>query len=729
MVNTAWIALEHQPSSDNPAFSGCTLELNGSPTLFSAITEHDWILVVTPNGEFVRTGQVLRVRTDTDKATIYFDRLLSASNQVAVETAGLKLPEIAVSRLQWDTFARAVEMLAGRTVDDALLIENQAYIRELLQLAVMDELLGPANGSIEQIVDMNVRDRYLVGRLSPMKSGITGEGPLSIEVDEGEPGDLDVHKGRHDPDEIHTAGNQSLVPSSFGMTVCVDSKVDIIEVEARWGRYRRDYEIEVYKTKTDPDTKEKIHGHRAKVWQRVPCGGAISIDLREGPVQHLAPDTDNPKVRIQGTVRGNNVNGDRLVTLFLVNAQKEPDENKDIAWVFQPELIVRTPADARRKNAFCRRVSVHRNSDDPEQDALEMIYRKHVEFAVGHGVAVHAQTASGETDRVVEVRTVVIPQYEVPVTETPGLHPGDRAAMREMVENGFLDMAHLAEMDRPRLIKALTILADDYRAWIEEQRDRIGTDAFGFDEHADAALKRCSDIHQRLEKGIGVLDAEGDGTALEAFRFANRVMAKQRIHSIYSLARRRRESVELKDFDEPGNRSWRPFQLAFILLCLPCLADPAHADRTWPDEALADLLWFPTGGGKTEAYLGVAAFAMAIRRLQGVTGGYDGSRGLTVIMRYTLRLLTLQQFQRAATLICAMEVVRQRALASGDLQTWRRTLHGRLMGRKQGHAGHDSRHPLGNQTHSRFRQIRCKPSVADTIDELPMVRHGNIGQA
>ena len=70
-----------------------------------------------------------------------------------------------------------------------------------------------------------------------------------------------------------------------------------------------------------------------------------------------------------------------------------------------------------------------------------------------------------------------------------------------------------------------------------------------------------------------------------------------------------------------------------------------HADRTKPLEAFADLLWFPTGGGKTEAYLGVAAFAMAIRRMQGEAGGYDGSRGLTVIMRYTLRLLTLQQFQ------------------------------------------------------------------------------------
>src|SRR5690606_34052068 len=82
-------------------------------------------------------------------------------------------------------------------------------------------------------------------------------------------------------------------------------------------------------------------------------------------------------------------------------------------------------------------------------------------------------------------------------------------------------------------------------------------------------------------------------------------------------------------------------------------------------EAFADLLWFPTGGGKTEAYLGVAAFAMGIRRLQKNLGGYDGSRGLTVIMRYTLRLLTLQQFQRAATLVCSMEAIRRE-----DESTW-----------------------------------------------------------
>ncbi len=682
---SAWIAIEHPSANSNPAFPGCTLELNGAPARLCAIAEHDWILVVTPDGGFARAGQVLRLRIESDKTTIWFDRLLSATNRATatIGSADLTLPEDLPGRLQWGVFTAALTTLTGKTVAEAPLIENQAYIRELLQLAVMDDLLGPANGALEQIIDTNVRDRYLVGRLSPMKSGFAVEGTWAVATDEAEPGDLDVHEGRHEPgaefdhaagridsevetpDEIHTSGNQSLVPSSFGMTICVDGTVDIIEIEARWGRYRRDYDVEIYKTKTNPDTRQKQQGSRARVWQRVPCGGIIRLDLREGSLQHRAPDPDNPKVRIQGTVRDNNVNGDRMVTLFLVNAQKEPNENKDLAWVFQPQLSVRA-ADTDHKSAFCRRVSVHRNQDDPEHETLEMIYRRQVEFAVGHGIAVHARTAPGETERAVEIRTAVIPQYEVPVTEPPGLHNEDRAAMRVMADRGFLDMERLAKMDRPNLVKALTTLADDYKAWIAEQRDRIETDAADFEKPATAALQRCSDIHRRLDKGIAVLSNADDQASLEAFRFTNRVMARQRIHSIYSLARRRRETVRIEDLDVPGNRSWRPFQLAFILLCLPCLADPTHADRTRPVEALADLLWFPTGGGKTEAYLGVATFAMAIRRMQGMTGEYDGSRGLTVIMRYTLRLLTLQQFQRATTLICAMEVIRREAHRCGD---------------------------------------------------------------
>ena len=124
--------------------------------------------------------------------------------------------------------------------------------------------------------------------------------------------------------------------------------------------------------------------------------------------------------------------------------------------------------------------------------------------------------------------------------------------------------------------------------------------------------------------------------------------------------------------DIPANRSWYPFQLAFILLNLPSIARLDHPGRSENPDAVADLLWFPTGGGKTEAYLGLTAFALAIRRLQGTVEGRFGEDGVAVLMRYTLRLLTLQQFQRATTLICACEFLRRQAEVRGD-HRWGKT--------------------------------------------------------
>ncbi len=405
-------------------------------------------------------------------------------------------------------------------------------------------------------------------------------------------------------------------------------------------------------------------GSKAKVWQRIPCGGKLVLPLAEGTISHQAPDPDHPAVRIQGSVRARNAQGDRLVTLFLVNAQKEPDTNRDTAWLFQPELIVRAEPQATQRAIFRRRPVLDADGMDPERESLEMIYRNRVEFAVGHGVAVHAETAADDPTRAIEVRTTVVPQYEVCVTETPGLDPADRPAMREMVASGLLDMQRLAELPVAELVEALNTMTRDYGEWIAEQRSRIGRDVVGYDRQASQALDRCQEIQARLQQGIDTL--KDDEKALTAFRFANRAMALQRVRSIYALRRRRGEEPDLGELEKRERPSWRPFQLAFLLLSIPSLANPMHADRVQPVQAHADLLWFPTGGGKTEAYLGVAAFAMAIRRLQGKLGGYDGTRGLAVIMRYTLRLLTLQQFQRATALICAMEKLRRDAFVQGD---------------------------------------------------------------
>jgi len=150
------------------------------------------------------------------------------------------------------------------------------------------------------------------------------------------------------------------------------------------------------------------------------------------------------------------------------------------------------------------------------------------------------------------------------------------------------------------------------------QRRRIGDPAArlaGFEEAAAGALDTCERTRGRIREGISLLAR--DDRAMEAFRFMNRAMWQQRVHTVYAEEVRRGGKPTLERIDRPDNRCWRLFQLAFILLNLPGVTDLHHPDRTEEGEAVADLLWFPTGGGKTEAYLGLTAYTLAMRRLRG----------------------------------------------------------------------------------------------------------------
>ncbi|WP_081503952.1 DISARM system helicase DrmA [Alicyclobacillus hesperidum] len=644
----AWIVYIDKKAS----FNGYSITLALQPDACKGVHDGDIFLLVREYfGQLnaVAFARVYCKRSTAVGITFLFDGVVSVEPQRNLSELGIpsRSSRASITRLDWELFERGLETVCGINFSSFPILSGdtpseQAYIRELLQYAVMDDLLGPAGGPTEEIIGMSVRDRYLVGKLAPRNTRIEDEDDIAkasgqIEVDESE-------------GEIDASTNQSLVPSSIGFTFCVDGSVTEVELEANWGRYERGESEQI---------NEK-NGKPFRSWRRIPSGGTKTIVLKQGTIEPFAIDVDCPDVLIQGSVSSQIENGDRLVTLFLVNTQETPEQNQDAAWVFQPEMIVR---DKQGRAIFRRRHVLTANGSDPERESLEMIYRNHVEFAVGHGVSVHAITADDDTEHAVEIRTSVIPCYEIPVTETPGLDVEDRPAMRRLVNEGYLDMEQLANLEIDQLINALTILTDDYREWIAEQRARIGTAVRGYDESAKEAMDRCEIVLCRLRDGIEVL-ASND-KALEAFRFANRAMASQRIHSIYALQKRRGENPDLEALNVPKNRSWRPFQLAFMLLSIPSLADPTHQDRTESLEAYADLLWFPTGGGKTEAYLGVAAFTMAIRRFQDNLGGLDSGRGLAVIMRYTLRLLTLQQFQRATALICAMEVLRR-----GNPEIW-----------------------------------------------------------
>ena len=678
VAQSAYIAYQMDHIDSDPF----CLKLLGQKELFKSVKPGDWVLQCNKALQATSVGRVYCHRSTLDRTTIYFDKFFAAVSAKTLDIAELNAPTSGqISRLKWTSFAESLPILFQRTISEIPLIEDDVYVRNLIQYSVIDDLLGPANGPFEQIFDMSVRDRYLVGRLAPLDCadrvdvfGIDGSGD-----DDDAPDDLvvkaqevksDSSNSNISPDpesseEVDTASNQSLIPSSMGMTFCVAGEVDHIKVAAVWGRYERFHDHEKYKMITDIETGEKKQGQKVKVWQRIPCGGAITLPATSGVIKPISPDIEHPDVVVQGAVREPNENGDRLVTLFLVNTQTEPETNRDTAWLFQPEITVN--AVGGEANAiFRRRPVTDADASDWERSSLDMIYRKQVEFGVGHGVAVHATVDSSNVELATAIKTVIVPEYEVPITEVPGLRDEDRPALKTMVNGGYLDMTRLANMSRSELVGALTLMTDDYGSWIGEQLDRVGVDVNGHDDPAKRAMARCKDINERLQEGIAVLADENNEDALKAFRFANQAMAKQRIQSIYALKRRQGKDVTVGELDIPKNRSWRSFQLAFLLLSIPALANPEHEDRTNTAEAYADLLWFPTGGGKTEAYLGVAAFTMAVRRFQGDLGGYDASRGLAVIMRYTLRLLTLQQFQRATALICAMEILRRDALANND---------------------------------------------------------------
>lgn len=210
-------------------------------------------------------------------------------------------------------------------------------------------------------------------------------------------------------------------------------------------------------------------------------------------------------------------------------------------------------------------------------------------------------------------------------------------------------------------IGKLNTLADSYENWINNTllgNDRMSNPDFK-DKIGNKVIERCQDALSRIREGIRII--ETDDTSFEAFCFMNRVIFLQ--NSIKGYAKKHGTGTEcnFQDFINPknpdNNFGWRPFQIAFILMNLAGIVDPQHKDRE-----IVDLLYFPTGGGKTEAYLGLMAFVIANRRLRATDGGeYNLDGGVTVMLRYTLRLLTTQQRDRITKMVLAAEMIRRQA--------------------------------------------------------------------
>ena len=526
-------------------------------------------------------------------------------------------------------------------------------LRADLVSRVTADLLGPLDGENEVIRGYQlesgrwsspgrVRDRYLVGMLAT-KGTVAADPERDDEAGPEEGDDLgnDLQDNR--------SPRLVMAQSSMGLSVVVDSSVDRLIARCRWGLYLREFH-------------DQDDGKRASVWVRYPQDVSVVVELSAGEFGPLPVNGEG--VVLRGRVTRSE-KGPWLVTVFLSNEQEQVDRNKDSRWLFQAGLSLTAPDDSAvflGRDAILDEAPLGSDTERAEVAQLDMQYRDVVEFAVGHGVGTEVEVSTGDPQRAVRASTAAIPRYEVWRTETPS--PEKVPQLTGLIT----DMKVLSELEPDALRSALLPLANGYKTWLDEELARADDPDARLEGHevaAHSAIAQAKEVADAIAVGIELVCDDAD--ALDAFRFANQAMWCQRVHSVAIESRRRDSELSLRDAvnhaNNPSNRSWRQFQLAFILLCIPSLTDPAHPERSQGD-ALADLLFFPAGGGKTEAYLGLVAYTLAIRRLQGIVGegseAVDGRDGVAVLMRYTLRLLTTQQFQRAATLMCASELLRQR---------------------------------------------------------------------
>jgi hypothetical protein len=364
------------------------------------------------------------------------------------------------------------------------------------------------------------------------------------------------------------------------------------------------------------------------------------------------------------------------VSIYLVNVTEIPEDSKADTpdYLFQPQIRVHccpgtklVPVQITSRGQATTAIP---GSMAAEDESLNLLYRGRTAYARGHLCGVtwreidpersHSSLPSpsaapfGWTDAALvsstdqqkfspaDVRTELVPCYPIEVPEMGW--PTQYGA------SPVFDPELLAETWQPNNIRnSLQSLIDGYLAWLNGQQQRIPTLAPAQQPVAQQHLHQCQLAADRMQQGVDIL--ANDDEARLAFCFANKAMALQ------------------SHWARGQSLNWRPFQLAFILLNIPALFDPLH-----PDRHTCDLLWFPTGGGKTEAYLGLATFTLALRRRRGShqQKGHNTGAGAGVFSRYTLRLLTIQQFRRALGVITACEFLRVYNLDTpGALTGWR----------------------------------------------------------
>ncbi len=566
----------------------------------------------------------------------------------------------------------------------------------------------------ELITDLP-EDRYYVGVLYPTKdnkmnadndTSVPDIGGLDeeIEVTEfaGEEGvtygDLAATSGINDDtmDEVIALSMQDR-PSSIGITFIVNRDIDNIVVEVSFATYRHaiytdcqiPYSDSIVEYASILDEHVYIDGPMMRLKHLV-TGRDVRVllsmlDLKDdgslartlykltaqcNPKKAFVRTPHSETVRLSLDGKPVNVCGvgfaymravkneiaDRkyTVTIMLYNGGAGHYDGTNT--IFQPVIEVTSA-----KNPSTSVLAYDDNmrfSTDEEERSLALLYRSRKHYATGHGISALWDISNTSW----RVSTDLMPWAEVPQMDF-------EYALRMGVEKKSLSLKYLSDLSpttSDEKLSALGQLVSTYECWIDDLD--VSSLETKQQEIANRHVTLCRNAAKRMREGLDCLRKNED--AMRAFSLANRAMLMQMKHrdivqhvpddedaSTVPYQDIDYENLD-KDINDPNIRIWRPFQAAFFLMNIFGLIDmephPDETEETERDRNIVDIIWFPTGGGKTEAYLALTAFVTFYRRLKYP----DTSGGTAVLMRYTLRLLTSQQFSRASTLICACDRIR-----------------------------------------------------------------------
>ena len=461
-------------------------------------------------------------------------------------------------------------------------------------------------------------------------------------------------------DDFDLTGANEYRPSTMAVSFLAELPDGTrLVVEALGGRYHR--------------RRVTIAGKERTWWLRTPVAVTAPFDaaaLRGGNNRLVRPQA--------GDVASSNIedlpievtaftrprpDGSSLLTVSLINRSSPPARGgPDESCLFQTRFRVTVQGEEGAAGGvlpYPERPRHEGGTIDTEYESFDLLYRKMKTFGVGHGCA--ADWDGPAELRVHEVRAEPLPAVETP-SITPQIFVRDEVGGRREINVPMGPLAGLDPTDDG--FAAVETVIDLYAGWLEERRAAATAMEARYQAAATRHLDDCERALRRMRRGLEFVRT---GAARRAFELANEAILLQQLRTrrtarttVLDGARFRVvDNLDVPDWRTARDRgTWRPFQIAFLLCAVESVADPDHDERD-----TVELIWFPTGGGKTEAYLGLAAFALFYRRLLD-----PNDHGVEVLMRYTLRLLTQQQFQRASSLACAMEHIRRRESDLGDAE-------------------------------------------------------------